>query len=562
MTSKTYTKDKLTVIKVNSLAATTINEITVDSIVDGRVIFAQKRKKYYLAEDNATLVLKGHNLGITNGTWNDGGACYLMDANCNIGGLDRESMIALLKTNINPQFTMWERIYWFDGTSDVGDPLFVSRPATTHYLDYQAEAELNIDKTAEQINLNDFIYSYFSSSKHQNLCDMLKWHFRKGAKASENLKLGKVVDIIEMSDAEFDALSYSDSETKLNHRGGHQSDDIEEGREDNNNYSQFELDTFYSLYTLIRTPSGRAIIVDAQGHDYMRYTGLLPHYKTSMATDCANALAIINEQENEEKAEKQALKIESERKYQQEAKRVAKEYSFLTVTADKYDQKVAANNLRTMLKRGFPDTKFSVKKYYYDSYNVSWVDGPTVEQIQEITRLFKNERTDVTSDSSYPVITPFNERYGGIGSISTDRDISDPHRDAELKLLNEELDKSYGIEEYVSEMRASVRTILHQRLYKKDLTPVPEPKTTAKSVSKPVKPTVEPISAEGIEIIDYSEKSFAVVGETKPIKEKLKELGGSFNSRLTCGAGWIFSKTKLDIVTNTLSIPTVLTNPV
>lgn len=566
MTSKTYTGDKLTVIKVNSLAATTINEITVDSIVDGRVIFAQKRKKYYLPEDNATLVLKGHNLGITNGTWNDGGECYLMDANCNIGGLDRESMITLLKTNINPQFTMWERIYWFDGTSDVGDPLFISRPVTAHYLDYQAEAEQNINKTAEQINLNDFIYSYFSGSKHQNLCDMLKWHFRKGAKASENLKLGKVVDIIEMSDAEFDALSYSDSETKLNHRGGYQSDDIEEGREegqeDDNNYSQFELDTFYSLYTLIRTPSGRAIIVDAQGHDYMRYTGLLPHYKTSMATDCANALAIINEQENEEKAEKQALKIESERKYQQEAKRVAKEYSFLTVTADKYDQKVAANNLRTMLKRGFPDTKFSVKKYYYDSYNVSWVDGPTVEQVQEITRLFKNERTDGTSDSSYPVITPFNERYGGIGSISTDRDISDPHRDAELKLLNEELDKSYGIEEYVPEMRASVRTILHQRLYKKDLTPVPKPKATAKSVSKPVKPTVEPISAEGIEIIDYSEKSFAVIGETKPIKEKLKELGGSFNSRLTCGAGWIFSKTKLDIVTNTLSIPTVLTNPV
>lgn len=566
MTSKTYTNDKLTVIKVNSLAATTINEITVDSIVDGKVIFAQKRKKYYLSEDNATLVLKGHNLGITNGTWNDGGECYLMDANCNIGGLDRESMIALLKTNINPQFTMWERIYWFDGTSDVGDPLFIPRPATTHYLDYQAEAEQNINKTAEQINLNDFIYSYFSGSKHQNLCDMLKWHFRKGAKASEDLKLGKVVDIIEMSDAEFDALSYSDSETKLNHRGGYQSDDIEEGqeegREDDNNYSQFELDTFYSLYTLIRTPSGRAIIVDAQGHDYMRYTGLLPHYKTSMATDCANALAIINEQENEEKAEKQALKIESERKYQQEAKRVAKEYSFLTVTADKYDQKVAANNLRTMLKRGFPDTKFSVKKYYYDSYNVSWVDGPTVEQVQEITRLFKNERTDGMTDSSYPIITPFNERYGGIGSISTDRDISDPHRDAELKLLNEELNKSYGIEEYVSEMRASVRTILHQRLYKKDLTPVPEPKATAKSVSKPVKPTVEPISAEGIEIIDYSEKSFAVIGETKPIKEKLKELGGSFNSRLTCGAGWIFSKTKLDIVTNTLSIPTVLTNPV
>lgn len=48
-----------------------------------------------------------------------------------------------------------------------------------------------------------------------------------------------------------------------------------------------------------------------------------------------------------------------------------------------------------------------------------------------------------------------------------------------------------------------------------------------------------------IQIIDYSEKAIAVIGETKPIKDKLKELGGRFNFRLSCGAGWIFPKTKL-----------------
>lgn len=57
--------DKLTVIKVNSLASTTINEITVDSIQDGRIVFTQKRKQYYLNVDNGMLVLKGHQLGIT-----------------------------------------------------------------------------------------------------------------------------------------------------------------------------------------------------------------------------------------------------------------------------------------------------------------------------------------------------------------------------------------------------------------------------------------------------------------------------------------------------------------
>lgn len=48
--------------------------------------------------------------------------------------------------------------------------------------------------------------------------------------------------------------------------------------------------------------------------------------------------------------------------------------------------------------------------------------------------------------------------------------------------------------------------------------------------------------ADGLQIIDYSEKALAVIGETKAVKEQLKQLGGRFNPRLSCGAGWIFSK--------------------
>ena len=50
---------------------------------------------------------------------------------------------------------------------------------------------------------------------------------------------------------------------------------------------------------------------------------------------------------------------------------------------------------------------------------------------------------------------------------------------------------------------------------------------------------------KNFEIIDYSEKSIALVGDTKNIKESLKEIGGVFNPRLRCGAGWIFSKKKM-----------------
>lgn len=51
-----------------------------------------------------------------------------------------------------------------------------------------------------------------------------------------------------------------------------------------------------------------------------------------------------------------------------------------------------------------------------------------------------------------------------------------------------------------------------------------------------------PEDAPQFQIIDYSEKAIAVIGDTRDIKDKLKNLGGRFNPKLSCGAGWIFSK--------------------
>ena len=64
----------------------------------------------------------------------------------------------------------------------------------------------------------------------------------------------------------------------------------------------------------------------------------------------------------------------------------------------------------------------------------------------------------------------------------------------------------------------------------------------------------ETIEAKGLQIIDYSEKAIAIVGETRAIKETLKTLGGRFNSHLSCGAGWIFSKTKETTLREALNI--------
>ena len=71
---------------------------------------------------------------------------------------------------------------------------------------------------------------------------------------------------------------------------------------------------------------------------------------------------------------------------------------------------------------------------------------------------------------------------------------------------------------------------------------------------EPKQNKTETIEAKGLQIIDYSEKAIAVVGDTRAIKETLKTLGGKFNRHLSCGAGWIFSKTKEATLREALNI--------
>lgn len=59
--------------------------------------------------------------------------------------------------------------------------------------------------------------------------------------------------------------------------------------------------------------------------------------------------------------------------------------------------------------------------------------------------------------------------------------------------------------------------------------------------------------APAFTVVDYSEKAIAVTGDTRAISDKLKALGGRFNPRLTCGAGWIFSKRQEEAVRALLS---------
>lgn len=78
-------------------------------------------------------------------------------------------------------------------------------------------------------------------------------------------------------------------------------------------------------------------------------------------------------------------------------------------------------------------------------------------------------------------------------------------------------------------------------------------RTARIKAERPQKPNEQPEQkaiAENldIQIIDYSEKAIAVIGDTKPIKDQLAGIGGKFNKYLKCGEGWIFSRRKREEV--------------
>lgn len=69
---------------------------------------------------------------------------------------------------------------------------------------------------------------------------------------------------------------------------------------------------------------------------------------------------------------------------------------------------------------------------------------------------------------------------------------------------------------------------------------------------------VASIVPTNIRVVDYTERSIAIVGDTKPIKDVLKKLGCRFNKFLriegTTMAGWIASIEKREKIINTLNI--------
>lgn len=262
-------------------------------------------------------------------------------------------------------------------------------------------------------------------------------------------------------------------------------------------------------------------------------------------------------------AENRAAAIESAKRsydYWLDRKAKAKANPIMSTAAN------AASAIRAELKKKFPNIKFSVRSENYsggNSVRVGWVDGPSQDEVKSLVSKYQqghfNGMEDIYEYSNS------REDIPQVKYVFANRDMSDEARaaiEASAEEIFGERDPSnnevYRIWRKAS-LPAGAKVIglvrsgengsiedVYRVAYELPGNSAPD------GEESPSYEKVE-VPAGEIQVIDYSERAFAVIGDTKPIKEELKALGGKFNARLSCGPGWIFSKKNLEKVQQALN---------
>lgn len=211
-----------------------------------------------------------------------------------------------------------------------------------------------------------------------------------------------------------------------------------------------------------------------------------------------------------------------------------------------YDSKLStkeiAAKVRSYAKKNFPEFKFSVRSewsMYTDSMYIELKSGPCVPFVEGSRSAERGYMSTMNAVKAWKKeLTP--EMFAVLDAVT-------------VYASSFRYDDSDGMQDYFdSNFYLSIKI--------SDEYKVIEPKAKKCSVkAEKVEEAkeMEAVTVEGLEIVDYSEKAIAVFGDTKAIKDQLKELGGRFNPSLNYNgekrAGWIFSKKKADEVRNLMA---------
>lgn len=211
-----------------------------------------------------------------------------------------------------------------------------------------------------------------------------------------------------------------------------------------------------------------------------------------------------------------------------------------------YDSKLStkgiAAKVRSYAKKNFPEFKFSIRtewSMYTDSMYIELKEGtciPFVEGSRSAERGYMNTMNTVKGWEKE--LTP--EMFKALDAVTV---YANSFKYDDSDSMQDYFDTNFYLNIKISEEYKVIEPKVKKSSVK------PEKVEEAKGMGA--------VTVEGLEIVDYSEKAIVVFGDTKAIKEQLKELGGRFNPFLNYNgekrAGWIFSNKKADKVRELLA---------
>lgn len=211
-----------------------------------------------------------------------------------------------------------------------------------------------------------------------------------------------------------------------------------------------------------------------------------------------------------------------------------------------YDSKLSIKEIsakvRAYAKKNFPEFKFSVRSewsMYADSMYIELKSGPCVPFVEGSRSAERGYMSTMSTVKGWEnELTP--EMFKVLDAVTT---YASSFRYNDSDGMQDYFDTNFYIHIEVSDEYK----VIEPKVKKSSI------KTEKAEEAK----EMEAVTVEGLEMVDYSEKAIAVFGDTKAIKEQLKELGGRFNPSLNYNgekrAGWIFSKKKADEVRNLMA---------
>ena len=261
--------------------------------------------------------------------------------------------------------------------------------------------------------------------------------------------------------------------------------------------------------------------------------------------DASHAIQYMNyhtEERREQAIEGYKSGYDRQKAYKEEQKVKNKGY--------KSSHAAASAAIRAELKTNFPTVKFSVTSESYsmgNSVHISWTDGPTVKQVEEFSSKYQyghfNGMEDIYENTNSRDDIP-QAKY-----VSESRTMS---KEAEESIITQ-LSEYYGAQYFNDMDDRDKNRLIYEKFTETDYQPQP----TEKAQAAAPKVQTEGIKSASIEVIEYSDKSIAVTGTKKTDTDLIYKfgkngIGGIFNPRLSCGAGWIFPKTKTEQVINAI----------